>query len=195
MSGRWSLACTSGRLPAHRTRGVANERANGSPRWMHRSSRFAQQMRSNLTLQAHTNHHPPALLVWCNALLREGSWWAPWWGSLDGMQEVRGSSPLSSTPINPQLRRPCLEVNQPAMLSARGWGMVGGQHPQAASDSRRWRHPHGWRLLFRHGGEALRGLGPPMVRCPVAVWGRLAQLIQPPCIRGPEEYLQPPIGV
>jgi hypothetical protein len=48
-------------------------------------------MRSNLALQAHTYHHPPALLLWCNALVREGSWWALWWGSLDGMQVVRRS--------------------------------------------------------------------------------------------------------
>jgi hypothetical protein len=42
-------------------------------------------------------HHSPALLRWCNALVHEGSWWALWWGSLDGMQGVRGSNPLSST--------------------------------------------------------------------------------------------------
>src|SRR5512132_3000634 len=36
-------------------------------------------------------HEPPrtSLPVCCNALLREVSWWAPWRGSLDGMQEIR----------------------------------------------------------------------------------------------------------
>jgi hypothetical protein len=27
-------------------------------------------------------------LLRCKALLREGSWWLLWWGSLDGMQGV-----------------------------------------------------------------------------------------------------------
>jgi hypothetical protein len=58
---------------------------------------FAQQMRSNSALRTPTNHHASAFLVWCNSLLRKGSWWASWWGSLDGMQGVRGSNPLSST--------------------------------------------------------------------------------------------------
>jgi hypothetical protein len=61
------------------------------------SSDTAQQPRSNSALRTHTNHHAPVFLLWCNALLREGSWWAPWRGSLDGMQGVRGSKPLSST--------------------------------------------------------------------------------------------------
>jgi hypothetical protein len=60
----------------------------------------AQQPRSNSALRTRANHHTPALLLWCNALLREGSWWASWWGSLDGMQGVRGSNPLSSTRHN-----------------------------------------------------------------------------------------------
>jgi hypothetical protein len=60
----------------------------------------AQQARSNLTVRAHTYHHAPAVRLSCNGLLREGSWWASWWGSLDGMQGVRGSNPLSSTRHN-----------------------------------------------------------------------------------------------
>ena len=68
------------------------------PRWTRRSSHYAQQMRSNSALQTLTNHHAPAPLLWCNGLLHEGSWWAGWRGSLDGMQGVRGSNPLSSTP-------------------------------------------------------------------------------------------------
>ena len=68
-----------------------------------RLSRFAQQPRSNSALRTHTNHHTPALLLWCNGLLREGSWWALWWGSLDGMQGVRGSNPLSSTTTTAQV--------------------------------------------------------------------------------------------
>jgi hypothetical protein len=51
--------------------------------------RFAQQPRSNSPLPSHTCHHPPALLLWCNALLCEGLWWALWCGSLDGMQGVK----------------------------------------------------------------------------------------------------------
>jgi len=48
----------------------ANERrANSSPRWTRRSSHCAQQMRSNSALRALTNHHAPALLFCCNALL------------------------------------------------------------------------------------------------------------------------------
>jgi hypothetical protein len=30
------------------------------------------------------------LPLWCNALLRRVSWWALWWGSLDGRQGVTG---------------------------------------------------------------------------------------------------------
>jgi hypothetical protein len=63
-------------------------------------SQFAQQTRSNSAPQTRTYHLAPALLLWCNALLREGLWWAGWWGSLDGMQGVRGSNPLSSTRHN-----------------------------------------------------------------------------------------------
>jgi hypothetical protein len=63
----------------------------------------AQQARSNSALRTPTSHHAPAFLLWCNGLLREGSWWALPRGSLDGMQEVRGSNPLSSTPA----QRPC----------------------------------------------------------------------------------------
>jgi hypothetical protein len=46
-------------------------------------------MRSNSALRTRMNHHAPAFLGWCNGLLRRASWWAPWRGSLDGMQEVR----------------------------------------------------------------------------------------------------------
>jgi hypothetical protein len=40
-------------------------------------------------IRSHTNHHAPALLLWCNGLLCEGAWWAGWWGSLDGMEGLR----------------------------------------------------------------------------------------------------------
>ena len=78
----------------------SDERTSGHslPRWRRRSSHFAQQMRSNSALRTHTNHQVPPFLLWCYGLLREGSWWALWRGSLDGMQGVRGSNPLSSTP-------------------------------------------------------------------------------------------------
>src|SRR5215213_4075358 len=62
--------------------------------------RAAAAQHSNSALQSRTNHRAPALLPWCNALLREVLWWALWWGSLDGMQGVRGSNPLSSTRHN-----------------------------------------------------------------------------------------------
>jgi hypothetical protein len=52
---------------------------------------LAQQVRSNLAPRTRTKHRTPALLRWCNALLRKGSWWLPWWGSLDGMQGVVAS--------------------------------------------------------------------------------------------------------
>jgi hypothetical protein len=65
---------------------------------------FAQQARSNPALRTHTNHHAPAVLLWCNALPGEVSWWPLWRGSLDGMQGVRGSNPLSSTTTTPQVK-------------------------------------------------------------------------------------------
>jgi hypothetical protein len=58
----------------------------------------AQQPRSNAAPRTRTNHHAPALLLWCNALLREGLWWASWRGSLDGMQEVRQSVGAGNLP-------------------------------------------------------------------------------------------------
>ena len=61
----------------------------------------AQQPRSNFTLRAHTSHHSPAFLLWCNALLHKALWWALCWGSLDGMQGVRlGGEPAA--PQNPR---------------------------------------------------------------------------------------------
>jgi hypothetical protein len=60
---------------------------------------------------------------WCNALLREGSWWTPRWGSLDGMQGVRGSNPLSSTTIEAQVNRrvaPGPSTPPPRLIRARG---------------------------------------------------------------------------
>jgi len=35
---------------------------------------FAQQARSNSALRSLANHHTPALLLWWNVLLHEGSW-------------------------------------------------------------------------------------------------------------------------
>jgi hypothetical protein len=80
-------------------------RADSSPRCA-AQGHFAQQARSNSALRNHANHHAPALPLWCNALLREGSWWAGWRGSLDGMQRVRGSNPLSSTRHNASAGHP-----------------------------------------------------------------------------------------
>ena len=67
---------------------------------MHLPSHLAQQVRSNSALGSHANHHnaSPHALVQCPAT--QGSWWALWWGSLYGMQGVRGSNPLSSTSSN-----------------------------------------------------------------------------------------------
>jgi hypothetical protein len=62
-----------------------------------RSSDFAQQARSNLSARPHTSHHESALMLGGKGLLRKVLWWALRWGSLDGMQGVRGSNPLSST--------------------------------------------------------------------------------------------------
>jgi hypothetical protein len=72
----------------------------------------AQQARSNSALRTRTNHHTLARLLCCNALLRGGSWWALWWGSLDGMQGVRGSNPLSSTRHNASAALPLRVVCQ-----------------------------------------------------------------------------------
>jgi hypothetical protein len=75
-----------------------------SPQWTRTSrSHLAQQARSNFALRTHANHHAPALLLWCNALLREGSWWALWWGSLDGMQGVSADDLLPAGCQQPHL--------------------------------------------------------------------------------------------
>jgi hypothetical protein len=88
----------------------ANERcANSSPRW---TSRFAQQMRSNSALRNRTNHYAPALLVGGNGVLRKALWWVSRRGSLDGMQGVRGSNPLSSTRHNATTALPIRAVCQ-----------------------------------------------------------------------------------
>ena len=111
------------------------------PRWTRRSSHYAQQMRSNSALQTLTNHHAPAPLLWCNGLLHEGSWWAGWRGSLDGMQGVRGSNPLSSTPgqrpprRRPPTNRPPRAANrQQSVLMSRSSVRHGG-----AAGQHRWR--------------------------------------------------------
>ena len=69
---------------------------------------LAQQPRSNPAARAHTNHHAHTDLLRCHGLLREGSWW----GSLDGMQGVRGSNPLSSTRHNASTGHPLRVVCQ-----------------------------------------------------------------------------------
>ena len=97
----------------------------------------AQQPRSNSALRTRTSHHAPALPLWWNALLREGLWRVPCRGSLDGMQGVRGSNPLSSTPIYQRKRpgqlpeqlgqpqqNPNLSAGKPA---TRGFEFVGTQ--------------------------------------------------------------------
>jgi hypothetical protein len=76
------------------------------------SGRGPSLLRSNSPLRSHANHHTSALLLWCNGLLREGLWWALWWGSLDGMQGVRGSNPLSSTRHNASAALPLRAVCQ-----------------------------------------------------------------------------------
>jgi hypothetical protein len=81
---------------------------------------FAQQARSNSALRTRTSHHAPVLLLWCNALVREGSWWVLGRGSLDGMQGVRGSNPLSSTRHNASagfpLRAVCQQIVSKSLL-------------------------------------------------------------------------------
>jgi hypothetical protein len=71
-------------------------------------------MRSNSALRTRTKHHAPALVLRCNGLLRKGSWWASWRRSLDGMQGVRGSNPLSSTPG----QRPSLDPTSPGSAAS-----------------------------------------------------------------------------
>jgi hypothetical protein len=73
---------------------------------------YAQQRRSNSALRTRTYHHAPALLLWCCGLLREVSGWVLWRGSLDGMQGVRGSNPLSSTRHNASAALPLRAVCQ-----------------------------------------------------------------------------------
>jgi hypothetical protein len=114
----------------------ANEGRPYSSSWPTRcSGDSAQQPRSNSALRTHTNHHPPALFLWCNALLREGSWWAVWWGSPDGMQGVRGSNPLSSTPGQRPSPPPTARESRPAQQIRSNCQCVadavvqGGGHP------------------------------------------------------------------
>jgi hypothetical protein len=82
--------------------------------WRRVTQPLAQQPRSNPAARAHTNHHAHTDLLCCHGLLREGSWWTLWWGSLDGMQGVRGSNPLSSTRHNasagPPITADCQQV-------------------------------------------------------------------------------------
>jgi hypothetical protein len=77
--------------PVHR-------RADGSGRATRDSAVGAAAAQQFSRTSPHPNHHAHTDLLPCHGLLREGSWWTLWWGSLDGMQEVRGSNPLSSTP-------------------------------------------------------------------------------------------------
>jgi hypothetical protein len=64
-------------------------------------SQFAQQAPSNSALRSYANHYEPALVLWCNALLREGSCGASWWGSLDGMQsDDRGWGQVTCSALN-----------------------------------------------------------------------------------------------
>jgi hypothetical protein len=101
-------------------------------------------MRSNAALRTHRYDQAPALLLRCNGLVREVAWWAPGRGSLDGMQGVRGSNPLSSTTTTPQVsvtawpsphhplsqRRPGGAALGPRAPRALGPGLVnGGQDP------------------------------------------------------------------
>jgi hypothetical protein len=98
-------------VPSHEA-AVLTVVPHGARRWTRCSSHFAQQMRSSSALRTRTNHHTPALLLWCNGLLREGSSRSRWRGSLDGMQGVRGSNPLSSTRHNASAARPLRVVCQ-----------------------------------------------------------------------------------
>jgi hypothetical protein len=68
---------------------------------MSRRPSSRQQKGSNLAGRALTSHHEPTLLRWCNGLLREGSWWPLWWGSLDGMKGVRGAPECQQSASNP----------------------------------------------------------------------------------------------
>jgi hypothetical protein len=57
----------------------------------HNAAERGQVEAQQLSLRARTNHHSSAIPLWGNGLLRTVSWWAPWRGSLDGMQGVRHS--------------------------------------------------------------------------------------------------------
>jgi hypothetical protein len=91
-----------------------------APRLARGSSHLAQQMRSNLALRSPTNHYAPALRLRCYGLLHKVSWWPVWWGSLDGMQGVRGSNPLSSTRHNASAAPPLRAVCQQIVSRSRG---------------------------------------------------------------------------
>jgi hypothetical protein len=93
------------------------------PRTWHRvlayAKHFAQRPRSNYALRTRTSHHAPALRLWWNALLGEGMWWSGWRGSLDGMQGVRGSNPLSSTRHNTSAALPLRAICQQIVSRSR----------------------------------------------------------------------------
>ena len=105
--------------PSGPSRPANGRRANSSPRWTHRSRHFAQQPRSNSAMRSPKNHHAPALLLCCDGLLRKALWWASWWGSLDGMQGVRGSNPLSSTRHNALAGHPLRAIGSRAPTGRR----------------------------------------------------------------------------
>jgi hypothetical protein len=117
------------------TVGLTNVVPTAGLRRRRRSSHFAQQMRCNSALGTRTNHHGPALLLWCNGLLRKGSWWALWRGSLDGMQGVRVNH-------QPAAKRPSSAWSAP------------GERPTELQDQAAWRDHH------RRNNAACRSVGP-----------------------------------
>ena len=64
-------------------------RPNSSPR-LREGQAARTAAAQHAALRTRTKHHKPALLLWCNALLREVRWWASWRRSLDGMQGITG---------------------------------------------------------------------------------------------------------
>jgi hypothetical protein len=62
------------------------------------------------SLRGHTKHHSPALLLWCNGLLRGVSRWAPWRDPSMACNGSGGSSPLSSTRHDTSPRLPLRTV-------------------------------------------------------------------------------------
>jgi hypothetical protein len=92
----------------------------------------AKQARSNSALRTHTNTTRQPSCAGAMPCYARVCWWVSWWGSLDDMQGVRGSNPLSSTPG----QRPCSASTAPeSPASGSRWAAICVAGPIQSSDA------------------------------------------------------------